>query len=107
MWKMYAIIEVAGKQYKVEKDAAVCVDRLDKKENESFDIDKVILFSDGSEVKIGQPYLQNVKVVAECKGEGKTKKVRGIKFKKRKNYERTLGHREYYTKLFIKDFVVS
>jgi large subunit ribosomal protein L21 len=104
---MYAIIEVAGKQYKVEKNGVVNVDRLEKKENEDFNIDSVIMYSDGSDVKIGQPYLKDVKVVAEYKGESKGKKVRGIVFKKRKNYERTIGHREYYSKLLIKDIVVG
>ena len=104
---MYAIIEVAGKQYKVEKDGIVNVDRLEKKENENFDIESVVMYSDGSEVKIGQPYLKDVKVVAEYKGEAKGKKVRGVVFKKRKNYERTIGHREYHSKLFIKDIVVG
>ena len=104
---MYAIIEIAGKQYKVQKNGSVNVDRLEKKENENFDIDSVIMYSDGSQVKIGQPYLKDVKVVAEYKGEAKGKKVRGIVFKKRKNYERTIGHREYYSKLLIKDIVVG
>ena len=104
---MYAIIEVAGKQYKVQKNGAVDVDRLEKKENESFNIDSVIMYSDGSNVKIGQPYLKDVKVVAEYKGEAKSRKVRGVVFKKRKNYERTIGHREYYSKLLIKDIVVG
>ncbi len=104
---MYAIVEIGGKQYKVEKDAAVSVDKIDKNENESFKIDKVLLYADGQNIMIGQPYLDNVKVEATLLGNFKGKKVRGIKFKKRKNYTRTLGHRQIYSQLKISDFIVS
>jgi len=104
---MYAIIEVGGKQYKVEKNLTVNVDKLDKSENEDFEIDKVILLADGDDVQIGQPYLTNVKVKAQVLGEIKGDKVKGIKFKKRKGYQKTLGHRQSYSQLKIKELVVS
>ena len=73
---MYAIVEISGKQYKVEKDATINVDRLENKENENMTIDKVLLFADGENVLIGEPYLSNVKVQATVLGEVKGKKVR-------------------------------
>ena len=104
---MYAIVEISGKQYKVEKDATINVDRLENKENENMTIDKVLLFADGENVLIGEPYLSNVKVLATVLGEVKGKKVRGIKFKKRKNYTRTLGHRQTFSQLKISELLVN
>ena len=103
---MYAIVEISGKQYKIEKDAIVNVDRLKNAEKDLV-LDKVLLYSNEGEVKIGQPYLQNVKVKAEILGEVKGNKVFGIKFKKRKNYTRTIGHRAQYSQLKINEVVVG
>lgn len=103
---MYAVVEIAGKQYTVEKDALVNVDRLEGAQAD-MTFDKVIVFADGDKVLVGQPYVTNVKVKAQVVTEVKGKKVRGIKFKRRKNYQRTLGHRAQYTQLKINDLVVS
>ncbi len=103
---MYAIIEIGGKQYKVEKDKEVFVDKLDREEKQEFDIDTVLLYADGDDVKVGKPYC-GVKAKAQYLGNVKGEKVRGIKFKKRKGYQRTLGHRQTYSQLMIKDFVVG
>jgi len=56
---------------------------------------------------VGHPYLSNVKIQAEILGEIKGEKVRGIKFKRRKNYQRTLGHRQVYSQIKISDVVVN
>jgi large subunit ribosomal protein L21 len=103
---MYAIIEIAGKQYKIEKDAVINVDRLKKPENNII-IDKVLLYSNDGDIRVGNPYLSNVKVKAEVLGEVKGIKVLGIKFKKRKNYTRTVGHRAVYSQLKISDVIAS
>ena len=97
---MYAIVEIAGKQYKVEKDAVINVDRLKGSEG-SITIDKVLLYSNENDIRIGKPYLNNVQIKAEVLGEIKGNKVFGIKFKKRKNYTRTIGHRAQYSQLKI------
>lgn len=103
---MYAIVEISGKQYKIEKDAIVNVDRL-KSADKNLIIDTVILYSNNGDVQVGQPYLKNVKVQAELMGEVKGNKVFGIKFKKRKNYTRTIGHRTIYSQIKINDVVVG
>jgi large subunit ribosomal protein L21 len=103
---MYAIIEVNGKQYKVEKDITINVDTIDDK-RETITLDKVLMFADGDKVMVGQPYLKNVKVTAKNLGVIRGKKVRGVKFKKRKNYTRTLGHRQDYLQLKINDLSAS
>jgi len=104
---MYAIIEIAGKQYRVEKDATVNVDKINNEGSDNITIDKVLLYSNGDDVMIGQPYLTNVSVDATLIGNFRGAKVRGIKFKKRKNYTRTIGHRRDLTQLKINNLVVS
>ena len=103
---MYAIVEISGKQYKIEKDSIVNVDRL-KSADRNLTLDKVILYSNNGDIQVGQPYLKNVKVQAELMGEVKGNKVFGIKFKKRKNYTRTIGHRAIYTQIKINDVVIG
>ncbi|MBN1499308.1 MAG: 50S ribosomal protein L21 [Spirochaetes bacterium] len=104
---MYAIVEIAGKQYKVEKDLVIDVDKLKAKDSNSIDVDKVLMFVDGDKVMVGKPYLSNVKVKATVVSDVKGKKVRGIKFEKRKNYTRTLGHRQQYTQLKIDQVAIA
>jgi len=102
---MYAIVEIGGKQYKVEKDMTIDVDRV-VPEGDSMTLDKVLMCVDGESVMIGKPYLNNVKVSATVLGETRGKKVRGIKFKKRKNYTRTLGYKPPYLQLKIQEVMV-
>ncbi len=104
---MYARVEIAGKQYKVEKDATVNVDRLDTKPDEKLVIDRILLVANGEDVLIGQPYLKNVTVQAKVLAEEKGDKVRGIKFGKRKRHTRTLGHRQTYSRILISDLKVN
>jgi large subunit ribosomal protein L21 len=104
---MYAIVEIAGKQYKVEKDQTISVDSLEREENEIFDIGSVLLFSDGEETVVGFPYLQNAQVKAQYLGDIKGDKVRGMKFKKRKGYARTIGHRQRYSQLKITELALN
>jgi large subunit ribosomal protein L21 len=104
---MYAIVEIAGKQYKVEKDKTIAVDLLQANNDETVTIDKVMMLVDGDKVLVGQPYLSNVQVKAKVGGKVRGQKVRGIKFRKRKNYTRTLGHKQPYTSITIVDMSVK
>jgi len=104
---MYAIVEIAGKQYKVEKDKTIAVDLLEANNDETVTLDKVMMLVDGDKILVGQPYLSNVQVNAKVEGVVRGKKVRGIKFKKRKNYTRTLGHKQPYTSITIVDMSVK
>jgi large subunit ribosomal protein L21 len=104
---MYAIVEISGKQYKVEKDATIDVDKLDKNANDDLVIDKVLLVSSGDKVMIGQPYLKNVKITAKVLGDIKGDKVRGIKFLKRKRFTKTMGHRQTYSQIKISELAVG
>lgn len=104
---MYAIVEMGGKQYKVEKDKTIAVDLLQANNDETLTIDKVIMVVDGDKILVGQPYLSNVQVKAKVAGMVRGQKVRGIKFRKRKNYTRTIGHKQPYTSITIVDMLVK
>lgn len=104
---MYAIVEIGGKQYRVEKDAVINVDLVSSAETKELDFKSVVLFSNGTDIRMGKPYLDNVTVKATVMGETKGDKVRGVKFKKRKNYTRTFGHRAKYLTLKIQDVAVG
>ena len=73
------------------------MDKLDQEASSDLVIDKVLLFANGENVIVGQPYLKNVKITAKVIGDMKGDKVRGIKFGKRKRRERTIGHRQNYS----------
>ncbi len=102
---MYAIVEISGKQYKVAKDQTVYVDKFAEKEGD-VTLDKVLMIVDGDNSVVGKPYLSNVKISAKVVGIARGKKVRGMKFKKRKNYARTIGHTPIFTELKISDVAV-
>ena len=99
---MYSIIELNNKQYKVEFGKPLLVDKLDKGENEELQIDKVLLFHDDKdEVKVGTPYIKGMALKAKVLGSAKGKKIRVFKYKKRKDYRRTIGSRPEYSKIII------
>jgi large subunit ribosomal protein L21 len=100
---MYAIVEVGGKQYKVEKDMRLFVDKLRDFTATTMEIDKVLLIADGEKVSVGKPYLSGAKVSASVIGMVKGRKVRGFKFIRRKKYRRKLGHRQQYFDLKIEN----
>lgn len=99
---MYAIIESCGKQYKVEEGDIVFFEKLDVEEGKKVNFDNVVLLSDGKDVKIGAPYVKNASVEGTVVSHGKGKKIIVYKYKAKKNYRRTQGHRQPYTKVEIK-----
>lgn len=98
---MYAIIESCGKQYKVAEGDVVFFEKLDVEEGKKVTFDKVILLSDGKKVEVGTPLLKGVKVEGKVVANGKAKKIIVYKYKPKKNYRRTQGHRQPYTKVEI------
>lgn len=105
---MYAIVEIQGQQFKAEAGKFLYVHFLgtDVKEGDSIDFDKVLLIDADGDVKVGAPTVEGVKVVCEVaeplvKGE----KVIVFKKKRRKGYRVKNGHRQYFTKVVIKDVV--
>lgn len=97
---MYAIIETGGKQIKVTEGQEIYIEKLNANENESVTFDKV-LFIGGDQVKVGTPFVEGATVTAKVEKHGRQKKIRVFKYKRRKNYHRTQGHRQPYTKVVI------
>ena len=98
---MYAIIESCGRQYKVSEGDVVFFEKLDAEEDKKITFDKVVLVSDDKKVEVGTPYVKGVKVEGKVLQHGKHKKVLVYKYKPKKNYRRTQGHRQPYTKVEI------
>ena len=98
---MYAIIEACGKQYKVTEGDVVFFEKLDAEEGKKVTFDKVILVSDDKKVQVGNPYVKSIKVEGKVVSHGKGKKILVFKYKAKKNYRRTQGHRQPYTKVEI------
>ena len=100
---MYAVVNLAGKQYTVRPDEHIRVPSLDAEAGSVIQCDDVLLFSDGEEVRVGRPRLDDVKVTAEVVEHGRHKKITVFKMKRRKNYRRKKGHRQGYTLIKIRE----
>ena len=98
---MYAIVEIAGQQFKVEKDQKVFVHRLQTEEGKKVSFDNVLLLSDGDKVTVGAPAIGGAQVSAKVLKHLKGDKVIVFKKKRRKGYKVSNGHRQYLTKLSI------
>ena len=104
---MYAIIESCGKQYKVAEGDVVFFEKLDVEEGKKVTFDNVVLVSDEKDIKVGAPYVKNASVEGTVVSHGKGKKIIVYKYKPKKNYRRTQGHRQPYTKVEIKSIKVG
>lgn len=98
---MYAIIESCGRQYKVSEGDVVFFEKLDAEEGKKVTFDNVVLVSNDKKVEVGSPYVKGVKVEGKVVAHGKHKKIVVYKYKAKKNYRRTQGHRQPYTKVEI------
>jgi len=98
---MYAVIKTGGKQYKVTEGETLKVESLNADEGSSVELDKVLMVINGDDVKIGTPFLDSAKVTASVVGNGRHKKVKIVKFKRRKHYRKQMGHRQNYTEIKI------
>ena len=99
---MYAVIEAGGKQHKVELGQVLEVDLMQDEPGVDHAFENVMLYVDGDDVQIGQPYIENAKVVAEIVKEVKGDKVSILRFRRRKHSMRKIGHRQRYTQIKIK-----
>lgn len=98
---MYAIIESCGKQYKVSEGDVVFFEKLGTEEGKKVTFKEVVLVSDDKKVEVGAPYVKGAKVEGKVVEHGKGKKIIVYKYKAKKNYRRTQGHRQPYTKIQI------
>jgi len=95
---MKAIIETGGKQYYVTEGTVLYVEKLDAEAGSKVKFDKVLMVNDN----VGFPYVEGASVEGEIVKHGKNKKIRVFKYNQKKNYRRTQGHRQPYTKIEIK-----
>jgi len=100
---MYAVIETGGKQYRVSPGQTVEVELLPAEPGATVTLERVLLVSSDSATEVGTPVVPNAAVVATVIGEGRGKKLIIFKYKSKKRYRRTTGHRQDYTYLAITD----
>ena len=100
---MYAVIKTGGKQYKVAPGDLLRVEKLDAKKGDAVEISEVLMVSDGDKMSVGKPMLSNAKVTAEVMGEGRGEKLLIFKHRRRKGFRKTIGHRQDFTTLKVKE----
>jgi len=98
---MYAIVETGGKQYRAEQGDVLEVEKLDGAVGATITLDKVLLISGEAGTKIGTPTVSKAKVTGEIVAQDRHPKIIVFKKRRRKNYRRTNGHRQSFTKLKI------
>lgn len=98
---MYAVIVTGGKQYRVKEGQTLKVEKLTADEGASVEFDRVLMVTNGEDIKVGAPYVEGGKVSATIKAHGRGDKVKIIKFRRRKHSRTQQGHRQHYTELQI------
>ncbi|MHA1539642.1 MAG: 50S ribosomal protein L21 [Alphaproteobacteria bacterium] len=98
---MFAVIKTGGKQYRVEKDQELVVEKLEGDAGAKISLDEVLLINDGKKTSVGTPMIKGATVSAEIVEQKKGKKIIIFKKKRRQNYRRKKGHRQNYTVLKI------
>lgn len=98
---MLAIIETCGKQYEVEEGRYIDVEFLGKEENETIELDKVVMIAAGDQSLIGQPYVEGAAVKVTVIKNGKEKKVLVYKQRCKKGYRRKNGHRQQFSRIMV------
>ncbi|MDR0724437.1 MAG: 50S ribosomal protein L21 [Prevotellaceae bacterium] len=102
---MYAIVEIAGQQFKVAKEQKLFVHRLEQAEGDSVSFDKVLLIDDDGKVQVGAPTVKDATVTAKILKHLKGDKVLVFKKKRRKGYKVKNGHRQFFTQIQIENIV--
>ncbi|SDX95692.1 large subunit ribosomal protein L21 [Allochromatium warmingii] len=98
---MYAVIQTGGKQYRVSEGDTVKIEKLTAEAGDSVHFEQVLMVADGESVKVGQPYVAGGKVTATVEAHGRAKKVKIIKFRRRKHHMKRQGHRQWFTAVKI------
>ena len=103
---MYAVVETGGKQYRVQEGDEIIVEKLGVEEDAEVVFDKVLAAGEGSDIRIGAPYVEGAEVKGTVVENGKAQKVIVFKFKAKKDYRKKRGHRQPYTKVKIDSIVL-
>ena len=104
---MYAIVESAGRQWRLEPGTQVTINQVTGKVGGKHVLDKVLLANDGKATSVGRPYLKDAQVLCEILEHRKGPKVITYKFRRRENFRRTRGHRQGLTTLLVKDITLK
>ncbi len=103
---MYAVIESGGKQHRVSPGALVTLERIEGEAGSPVELSRVLLVADGDQVKVGHPHLESARVMGEIVRQDRGPKITVFKFKRRKRYRRTQGHRQAQTTVRITEIRV-
>jgi large subunit ribosomal protein L21 len=101
---VYAIVSISGFQFRATPNGVLRIPRLDTEVGGAVTLDRVLLYSGGETVEVGQPFLEGRKLQAEVISHGRESKVTVFKKKRRKKYRRKTGHRQDFTEIRVKDF---
>lgn len=101
---MYAVIETGGKQYFIKTGDTLKIEKIDGEPGKDIVFDKILMLADekGADVKIGNPYIDGASITATVEEQGRSRKLRVVKFKRKIRYKRTRGHRQHFTKVKVK-----
>ena len=98
---MYAVIESGGKQHRVEEGEVLQLEKLDAAAGDKVKFDRILLVGEGESVKIGKPYVEGGQVEAKVVKQGRGKKIKIVKFNRRKHFKKQQGHRQFFTEVEI------
>jgi large subunit ribosomal protein L21 len=104
---MYAVFATGGKQYRATTGDILKIEKLDAEKGATVELDQVLMVGEGEDVKVGTPYLKGGKVTATVVDQGRGKKIRIIKFKRRKHHMKQMGHRQDFTQIEITGIAAS
>ena len=104
---MYAVFATGGKQYRATTGDILKIEKLDAEKGASVKLDQVLMVGEGEDVKVGTPYLKGGTVTATVVEHGRGKKIRVLKFKRRKHHMKQMGHRQDYTRIEITGIAAS
>lgn len=100
---MYAIIENGGKQYRVAPGDTVKLEKMEVNVGDTVELGKVLMIGDGEKVTVGTPVIDGASIKARVVEQDRDKKVLVFKKKRRKGFKKTIGHRQYYTRVKIQE----
>ena len=98
---MYAVFQSGGKQHRVAEGQTIRLEKLEVTPGETIEFDNVMMVGEGSNVKIGTPYVDGGKVTAEVVTHGRGEKIKIVKFRRRKHSRSQMGHRQWFTEVKI------
>ena len=104
---MYAVFTTGGKQYRATTGDILKIEKLDAEKGATVELDQVLMVGEGEDVKVGTPYLKGGKVTATVVAQGRGKKIKVLKFKRRKHHMKHMGHRQDFTQIEITGIAAS